>query len=194
MIIYLGVPEKIMESKIKKIREIQEEIEQVGHAVILPIGGAGSEPLLALSDAVVMLEGWKDDEMSVEEVAYATRLGIEVYEYPQYPIQLHSTEARNPHQVQAFREIQGKMYRTHLKKNADYSPANILGTGEIGLVTRMWDKMARLLNLSGFDIGISHSHFLAPKQAKNESIEDTIMDLAVYSIIAMLYRAGKWGN
>ena len=51
------------------------------------------------------------------------------------------------------------MYRTHLSKNNDYSPSNILGTGEVGTITRMWDKVARLSNLSGMDIQIRAARF-----------------------------------
>ena len=85
-------------------------------------------------------------------------------------------------------------YRIHLAKNADYSPINILGTGEIGLATRVWDKVARLVNLIGFNITISKSEYDKPKAAKNESFEDNLIDLSVYSIIWQLYRKGIWGK
>jgi len=105
----------------------------------------------------------------------------------------HITEDLRPEQTEAFRDIIEHMYEVHLDKNADYSPANILGTGEIGLATRTWDKMARLMNLMGFRIEIKSSEFEEPLDPKNESIEDTITDLAVYCIIWLIYRKGKWG-
>ena len=74
------------------------------------------------------------------------------------------------------------------------SPANILGAGNIGIVTRMWDKVARLMNLTGFKIEISSSKFEAPKKPKNESIADTVKDLAVYAIIYTIYQNGDWGK
>lgn len=139
---------------------------------------------------------------------------------------LHITERSRPRQVQEFRKIIERMYRVHLDKNADYSPANILGVGENGLVTRSWDKVARLMNLSGFHVEISDSDFRpelpvlgdiwnsftelmkkygyymdvesikfdSPKEPKNESIDDTLMDLAVYAIIWMLLREDAWGK
>ena len=106
----------------------------------------------------------------------------------------HITEERCPEQAAGFKEIVEKMYQVHLDKNADYSPANILGTGEIGIVVRMWDKMARLMNLLGFEIEVNFVGYREPKDAKNESVDDTFMDMAVYSIIAQLYRKGKWGR
>ena len=107
---------------------------------------------------------------------------------------VHETERRNPNQAAGFREIIENMYQTHLDKNADYSPANVLGVGEIGLVVRLWDKMTRLMNLLGFEIKVEFVEYRGPKEAKNESIEDTYMDMSVYSIIALLYRKGRWGN
>lgn len=82
----------------------------------------------------------------------------------------------------------------YLAKNADYSPINILGTGEIGLATRIWDKVARLLHLIGFNIDISKSEYDKSKIAKNESFEDNLIDLSVYSIIWQLYHKGIWGK
>jgi 5'-nucleotidase len=113
---------------------------------------------------------------------------------PVEPPPLHPTEIRCPEQVKAFNAILDGIKETHLRKNSDYSPANIQGTGEIGLATRIWDKTARLLNLSGFRIEIASSRFEAPCQPKNESIEDTLLDLATYAIIALVYRQGKWGK
>ncbi len=106
----------------------------------------------------------------------------------------HPTEIRNPNQSARFKEITEAMYQTHLDKNADYSPANVLGVGEIGLVVRLWDKMTRMMNLLGFEIDVKFVGYHGPKEAKNETIEDTYMDMAVYAIIGMLYREGKWGN
>lgn len=65
-------------------------------------------------------------------------------------------------------------------------------TGFVGLLTRIWDKTARLMSLGGFDIGTGK--YTMEKEAKNESIEDTLIDLANYAIIALIYRRGKWGK
>ena len=106
--------------------------------------------------------------------------------------QAHITEAKCPEQVAEFRKIVDEMYYVHLQKNADYSPYNINGTGAVGLATRLWDKAARFMSLSGFDIGTGE--YTAEKEAKNESIEDTLIDMANYAIIALIHRRNKWGK
>lgn len=139
---------------------------------------------------------------------------------------LHVTERTRPIQVSSFWELIHKMYWVHLEKNADYSSANILGTGQTGVITRLWDKVARLLNLNGVDLDIPYTEqnyglilltkiydtwksmalrsgflirlrattLLTAKNAKNESIDDTYIDLSVYGIIGYLYRKGLWGK
>ena len=106
----------------------------------------------------------------------------------------HITERRCPEQAAGFRAIIERMYKVHLDTNADYSPANILGTGELGLATRIWDKCIRYLNLLGFDIRAELVEYRGPQVAKNESIEDTLQDMAVYGIIGLLMRSNKWGH
>jgi hypothetical protein len=97
-----------------------------------------------------------------------------------------------PQQTEAFEEIIQNMLATYKMKMEDYSPWNMRGTGELGAITRLWDKTARLMNLMGFDIGTGK--FSALKDPKNESIDDTLLDLANYAIITMILRKGKWGK
>jgi hypothetical protein len=149
--------------------------------------------MVARCDAIVMLPGWQESRGATRERDYATVQDIPVYFFPDIPAP-HPTEVLRPIQAEAFVNTVMKMYRVHLDKNADYSPANILGVGEIGLVTRLWDKMARLLNLVGFRMEIASSRFEAPLKPKNESIDDNLMDMAVYAIIGQLLRKGKWGK
>lgn len=119
---------------------------------------------------------------------------VELISVPNIPPGTHITELRRPVQARAFREIIEQMYIVHLNKNADYSPANILGPGELGLMTRTWDKVSRLMNLMGFRIEISASSFTMPEKPKCESIDDSVMDMTVYGIIWQLYRKGAWGK
>jgi|WetSurMetagenome_2_1015567.scaffolds.fasta_scaffold00049_13 hypothetical protein len=194
MIVYMSVPTKEYSNR-QYVGDIQEEIELCSNSTLLPsAGNKARKELIAVSDVMIMLPDWTTDADCCAERKYAESLEIPVYEYPSVPESKHLTEIRSPNQAQAFRELLGKMYRVHLQKNADYSPANIAGTGEVGLATRMWDKMARLMNLSGFNLEVKLLNFSQPKEPKNESIEDTLMDMAVYALINLLYRAGKWGN
>jgi hypothetical protein len=70
------------------------------------------------------------------------------------------------------------------KKHQDYSSLNIsaspFGVME-GLLTRMWDKFARAVNL--VENGT---------EANYESLEDTFKDMANYSMIAALCLRGHW--
>lgn len=143
----------------------------------------------------------------------------------------HPTEIKFPIQTKAFREIIEKMYQVHLDKNLDYSPANILVTGDVGVIVRTWDKIARIFNLSGLEfpsvkaeveelihdietnstkvedtrmilerldaiVKKSSLDFtkIKKKEAANESLDDSWLDLAVYAIIGYLERQNKWGK
>lgn len=67
------------------------------------------------------------------------------------------------------------------RKQKDYGSSNISDCGEVGLIVRSNDKMARLKNL-----------VLKAKSPNNESIDDSWQDLANYAVIAQLVRKGVW--
>lgn len=71
-----------------------------------------------------------------------------------------------------------------LQKHKDYGPLNIAlapGGPINGLRVRMWDKIARINHLleTGAD-------------PQNESLKDSFLDLANYSIIAMMVLDDEW--
>lgn len=71
-----------------------------------------------------------------------------------------------------------------LKKHADYGPDNIAQSpfGALnGLVVRMWDKFARVKHL-----------MVNGAEPQNESLRDTFVDIANYSLIALLVLDNKW--
>jgi len=198
------------DKNIEAARTVAVFLWEMGHSVICPHTNtanfekfcnatyeqyiAGDLDMISRCDAMVMVGGWEESKGANIEKDYADRIGLPVYFAPNLP-PLHPTEVRCPEQVIAFREITGLLYRTHLQKNADYSPANIMATGEVGLVTRLWDKIARLMNLTGFRFVIAEAGRMdAPREPKNEAIDDTYLDAAVYSIIGYMLRKGKWGR
>ena len=69
------------------------------------------------------------------------------------------------------------------RKHQSYGPDNISGTGFQGVITRLWDKINRLrrLTLTGID-----------NPLVDESVEDTLMDLANYAIIGLLLLHNIW--
>ena len=87
-----------------------------------------------------------------------------------------------------FHRILAEIGAMHAKKATDYGRgadplANIRGTAEwgipawLGVFVRMGDKMHRLKS------------FAVKRELANESVEDSLLDLAAYAIIALvLYR------
>ena len=71
-----------------------------------------------------------------------------------------------------------------LSKHKDYGPKNISQSpgGPInGLRVRLWDKLARLNNLTDNN-----------SKPQHESLEDTFKDMANYAVIGLLVLRGKW--
>lgn len=79
----------------------------------------------------------------------------------------------------AFFAITQKMLFTFIKKNKDYGKDNILDTGELGIIFRVNDKIRRLQNLEQ-----------TQKNPENESVDDAWLDIAVYAVIAIMFRKG----
>lgn len=82
---------------------------------------------------------------------------------------------------QAFEAILKKMLLTFISKNKDYGKGNILDTGEMGIIFRINDKINRLKHLQ-----------TSQSQPQNEAIDDSWLDIAVYAVIAILLRQGKF--
>ena len=77
-------------------------------------------------------------------------------------------------------------FQVLVKKQSDYGPKNISqspGGPLNGLRVRMHDKLSRINNL--IDSGAT---------PENESLRDSFLDLANYSIIAMMVIDEKWPN
>ena len=75
-----------------------------------------------------------------------------------------------------------------ISKHRDYGPKNISNSpygATNGLVVRMWDKIARIVNLTKNGKNIT---------AENEPLEDSFKDIANYGIIGLLVLRGKWDN
>jgi hypothetical protein len=213
MLIYVAGPIRPLRGRTVKEnldvgKKIALELWKDGHAVICPhantdiegnetVGARvwlnGDLQIVARCDAVVVVPDWEGSKGTEGEIAFAEERHIPVYYYPDKPC-LHPTEVGSPVQCQAFMDVIMAMYRVHLNKNADYSPANILGTGELGVVVRLWDKVARLMNLTGFRLTVESATFGEPRIPRNESVDDAYMDLSVYGIIGMLVRKRAWGK
>lgn len=71
---------------------------------------------------------------------------------------------------------QGELIETLVRKQRDYGHHNIAMFGRDGLIIRVHDKIARLENLAG-----------RKDEAANEPIRDTVLDIAGYSTIGMMW-------
>lgn len=77
-----------------------------------------------------------------------------------------------------FKDILNKMYEIYEKKNADYGNSFAKSYEEFGLVSpviRLSDKVERLKTLCNKEA-----------QVKDESIIDTLIDIAVYAVLTIL--------
>lgn len=82
---------------------------------------------------------------------------------------------------QAYEQVLAELLTMFLKKHRDYGKGNILSIEELGIGMRILEKTQRLKNL-----------LISQAEPKNESIEGTWIDIAVYAIIAVLYRRGQF--
>ncbi len=80
---------------------------------------------------------------------------------------------------EAFKLVTDELLAMFLKKHKDYGKGNILAVKELGIAMRLTEKVERLKNL-----------LMTSKTPTNESIEETWTDIAVYAVIAVLYRRG----
>ena len=108
---------------------------------------------------------------------------------------IEEIEIRYPETLKQFRNTQNQMIELFCKKQLDYGPTNIgMGKGKIktdkdvnlslmGLGTRLNDKISRFLNLT-----------MQQREPKNESIEDTLIDIANYAVMGLIVKRKKWGK
>ena len=89
-----------------------------------------------------------------------------------------------PKQYEAFLVNMDQLATLHVIKSQAYGAKAIGRFGLHGIVVRMSDKIERLITLS------TNPH----TTTDDESIDDTLRDLAGYAINALILRQGKWGK
>lgn len=83
-------------------------------------------------------------------------------------------------EVRRFKELTTKMYETFKKKRNDYGPSSRVTFEMFGpdsMTVRMFDKLIRYSNLTSGDV---------KQLVKDESVKDTLLDLANYALITIL--------
>ena len=100
-----------------------------------------------------------------------------------------------PETEEMFQKELNNMYLTFCRKQYDYGPNNIaMGTllsndkeismSLLGIIVRLNDKVNRLVNLA-----TKHDF-----KAQNEPIEDAFLDVAIYCVMALIVKSGKWSK
>ena len=87
----------------------------------------------------------------------------------------------NYNRVQKFEQITDEMFDLYKRKNTDYGNSVAKTFDEYGLVSflvRIEDKLNRVSTLT--------KKSSTEQQVKDEKIEDTLLDLANYSIMALI--------
>ena len=100
-----------------------------------------------------------------------------------------------PETEEMFQKELNNMYLTFCRKQYDYGLNNIaMGTllsndkeismSLLGIIVRLNDKVNRLVNLA-----TKHDF-----KAQNEPIEDAFLDVAIYCVMALIVKSGKWSK
>ena len=90
----------------------------------------------------------------------------------------------DPHYLdEAFEVVCREITELFIKKHQDYGKENVLEMEELGIAFRASEKIARLKNL-----------LRENRVPTNESLEETWKDIAVYAVIAVLFRRGWFQN
>jgi hypothetical protein len=100
-----------------------------------------------------------------------------------------------PETEEMFKKELNNMYLTFCSKQFDYGPNNIaMGTllsndkeismSLLGIIVRLNDKVNRMVNLA-----TKHDF-----KAQNEPIEDAFLDVAIYCVMALIVKSGKWSK
>lgn len=87
---------------------------------------------------------------------------------------------KNPQYLdQAFEEVEKELTDLFTRKYKDYGKENIMEIKELGIAFRITEKLSRLKNL-----------LMKNKEPEFESLEETWKDIAIYAVIAIMYKRG----
>lgn len=127
---------------------------------------------------------------------------VESYEFNLYFTTTFQVNDSSNELVESFKGITSKMAETYEKKNHDYGDSFDKSLDKFGLiasVVRMGDKMNRIESLINKSIQNPAYPSVSVKDVnlvKDESIKDTLLDLANYAIMTVMWidNQKKCGN
>lgn len=118
---------------------------------------------------------------------------VEPYEFNTYFTTTFQVNDSSNELVKSFKNITSKMAETYEKKNHDYGDSFSKSLDKFGLVAsvvRMGDKMNRIESLINKSIQNPAYPSVSVKDVnlvKDESIKDTLLDLANYAIMTVMW-------
>lgn len=124
-----------------------------------------------------IIEGVLASSVFSQEMKYRLQTVIDKLTVIGAQVELNDTELSDD--VQQFKNIIETMAETYTAKNHDYNNSFEQSLEEFGLlaaIVRMGDKMNRIKALSKKEAKV-----------KDESIKDTLLDLALYSIMTLMW-------
>jgi len=88
-----------------------------------------------------------------------------------------------PELEESMAQLMQEVFNLWKRKQKSYGPYNISVFGLKGVIVRLWDKMQRIVRLVWTGI---------KNPLQDETIRDTLIDIADYGLIAVLVFDGKW--
>jgi Nucleotide modification associated domain 1 len=153
------------------------------------------EDIADLDDQMDLIEQFAGSVLNVENLNYLNDLLAQQAKMPLGVtgggmLDISETHTEPPPFVRPFESQLSQRFEQCedllVRKHRDYGPKNISGSpgGPLnGLRVRLFDKLARINNL--IDQGNDY-------EPANESLRDSFMDLANYSVIALMVLDGVW--
>lgn len=171
--------EKMSDEEKAELKDLLEKSNKISQHINLDKNQASSNEPLMRNEKLIL--DWKDYNKRVQKfMEKHNKLPeyiVKAFMLDEYPEEKPVDD--RPWEVQQFESITKKMYDTYMKKNADYGNSFDDLFDEFGMTSallRIKDKYNRLKSLmEKKDI-----------QVKDESIEDTLMDMANYAILTII--------
>lgn len=113
-----------------------------------------------------------------------TEIGLSLLRGVKEGIRMLGSRPKLAESVEKFTEITSNMAKTYAAKNHDYGNSFEQSLDKFGLVAsvvRLGDKMNRIESLTKKEA-----------QVKDESIKDTLLDMANYAIMTVMWMDKKW--
>ena len=95
---------------------------------------------------------------------------------------------------QVFQEIYKEAFDLLINRQTKYGSANISQLGLYGVINRIAsDKSSRILHAMNGSVIAGRVHLEDFEAHADETIEDALLDIANYALIAIALKRGKWG-